>query len=508
MKNVSLIFIANFFIMSLMGQNIENKKTVLNHNIEFIADFMQKSTSNDQQTKILIDYVACLKHTLNHKESKNIKQSLDSTLSDDTYPDKYEYAYDAFGNYISFIEYSNGPSGIIPYSKKKYTYDNHHNLLTLEIFDYNQNHEWILHYNSESTYDINNNLSTHISWGSWEDKLSVNDKFEFLYNEDNLLKESLGYYWDETNNLWVNKRKTEIIYTENKDISESTDYAWDTNNNEWIWRRKTSYTYDNDYLTLKLYTYSYLPAYGHDYTYNDDNLLKTTIYFSVEDDININNYKSDYLYDDLSNLINQTDSVWNDNEWKAKTKKEYFFDDLINLTKVINYDTYNGNNELIYSYKQEYSYDNAFAYGDLLLPIVPENSPGIWFFTYNNDDELYYNHLKTETRYYTWNDETEEWGEPNKTFYYYSEHFVNNIDIIPSDKVNAYPNPTTDLINFEISKNSQNTLILLYDMQGQKVLEQNLNASNQISIKHLDAGLYFYTITQNNLIFSGKILKE
>jgi len=300
------------------------------------------------------------------------------------------------------------------------------------------------------------------------------------------------------------------IYNENKDISESTGYAWDTDNNEWIWRSKYSYTYDNEYIILKLYTYSFLTSYGYEYIYNDENLLGSSVIFFVEDNININKYKSDYFYDDLSNLINQTNYDWNEtnNDWKAKTRKEYFFDDLNNLTKVIYYDTYNNDNELAYGYKQEYAYDNTYTYEDLLLPIIPENSAGIWFFTSSNKPEVTNNHLKTETSFYSWNDETAEWRDPSEEYYYYSNHFVDNIAIIPSDKVNAYPNPTNDLINFEISNNSPNATVILYNIQGQKVLEQDLGNSKQISMKHLDAGLYFYKITQNNLILSGKILKE
>ena len=509
MKNVYLFFIASFLFTSVMGQSTKTQKDIANHNINLISDFMQTDVNNAEHQKAINGYIAILKRSLNHKDSKTLKQSLDSTLNDNAYPDKYEYLYDAFGNYITFIDYSNGPSGIIPYSKKEYTYDNQHNLLKLEIFDYNQDHEWVLHYESETTYDVKNNLTEHKSWGSWEDKLTVNDRFEFVYNEDNLLIESFAYSWNETNNLWLNKRKTENIYNENMDFSETTSYAWDTNN-EWIWRNKTNYTYDNDYLILKLYTYSYLPPYGYDYSYNDENLLSTLISFSVEEDININNFRSDFFYDNLSNLINQTNYNWNEtnNDWKAKTRKEYFFDDLNNLTKIINYDTYNNTNELAYGSKQEYTYDNTYTYEDLLLPIIPENSAGIWFFSSSNKPEVYYNHLKTQRSYYSWNDETAEWRDPSKTFYYYSDHFVDNIDVIPFDKVNTYPNPTNDLINFEISNNFKNATAILYNIQGQKVLEQGLDAGNQISIKHLDAGLYFYTITQNSIILSGKILKE
>lgn len=510
MKNVYLILIASCLFTSVMGQITKTQKDISNHNINLIGELMQLDINSPKHQKSIKGYIAILKRSLNHKDSKIIKQSLDSTLNDNTYPDKYEYKYDAFGNYITFIDYSNDPNGIIPYSKKEYAYDSHHNLLELEIFDYNQNHEWVLYYESESTYDVKNNLTEHKSWGSWEDKLTVNDRFEFVYNEENLLIESHAYSWNEASNLWINKRKSENIYNENMDISESTGYAWNTDNNEWIWKNKTSYTYENEDLTHKLKTYSFLPDYGYDYTYNDENLLSTMVNYSVEENININHYKSTYLYDDLLNLINQTNYKWNEtnNDWKAKTRKEYFFDDLNNLTKVIDYHTYNNDNELAYGYKQEYAYDNTYSYDDLLLPIIPENSAGIWFFINNNKPEVYNNHLKTQTSYYSWNDETAEWRDPNKTFYYYSDHFVDDIAIIPTDKVNAYPNPTTDLINFEISNSFQNTTAILYNIQGQKVLEQNLDAGNQISIKHLDAGLYFYTITQNDLIFSGKIMKE
>lgn len=75
---------------------------------------------------------------------------------------------------------------------------------------------------------------------------------------------------------------------------------------------------------------------------------------------------------------------------------------------------------------------------------------------------------------------------------------VDDFDL--SNKVNIYPNPTSDVINIQ----SQLTIdaVELYDVIGKKVLRTNQTQS--INISHLQTGVYFLKVTENE----GSLVKR
>jgi pullulanase/glycogen debranching enzyme len=80
----------------------------------------------------------------------------------------------------------------------------------------------------------------------------------------------------------------------------------------------------------------------------------------------------------------------------------------------------------------------------------------------------------------------------------------NEDNIVLSDKIFTYPNPTKD--NFQISTDTNH--IIIYDITGKKVKEfkGRFIANNTFSIKELENGIYFLTIDTTNSIL--KILKN
>lgn len=82
--------------------------------------------------------------------------------------------------------------------------------------------------------------------------------------------------------------------------------------------------------------------------------------------------------------------------------------------------------------------------------------------------------------------------------------------------VKAYPNPATDVVNFDIKTTQGRDLkIRLYDFNG-RTIGSPISVKNEseistavVSVNNLVSGVYFYTVTENNkVIFKDKIIKK
>lgn len=71
---------------------------------------------------------------------------------------------------------------------------------------------------------------------------------------------------------------------------------------------------------------------------------------------------------------------------------------------------------------------------------------------------------------------------------------------------NIYPNPTEDIIHFEL--NDKINLLELYDLSGQKLrIFQNIE-DNQVDISNIKSGVYILQVVCNNDKWTTKIIKE
>ncbi|WP_026110210.1 choice-of-anchor J domain-containing protein [Flavobacterium sp. WG21] len=82
--------------------------------------------------------------------------------------------------------------------------------------------------------------------------------------------------------------------------------------------------------------------------------------------------------------------------------------------------------------------------------------------------------------------------------------------------VQAYPNPTTDVVNVIVKTNTDKKLKLkFYDVSGHLLGNPvDINATQDVSttavpVSYLQTGIYFYTLTENNkVVYKGKIVKK
>lgn len=73
-------------------------------------------------------------------------------------------------------------------------------------------------------------------------------------------------------------------------------------------------------------------------------------------------------------------------------------------------------------------------------------------------------------------------------------------------KVNAYPNPATDVLNVTVEENAQ---LVIFDQAGRVLLQQAVQAGeNTLNIAELKAGFYTFRVTGAQKSGSGKFIKR
>jgi len=81
-----------------------------------------------------------------------------------------------------------------------------------------------------------------------------------------------------------------------------------------------------------------------------------------------------------------------------------------------------------------------------------------------------------------------------------------------NERINLYPNPANDIINFDFKSMSQDAELFIYNSLGQVVRQVNIDKGKpnvQVEIANLHNGVYFYTvIEESGKRTSGKFIKK
>ncbi len=85
-----------------------------------------------------------------------------------------------------------------------------------------------------------------------------------------------------------------------------------------------------------------------------------------------------------------------------------------------------------------------------------------------------------------------------------------NLSITENEKTNVvsiYPNPTNSILNLDLSNEIAVDKIVIIDITGKIVLQQNQNLA-QINLEKLEKGLYIIEVYSQNNKFTSKFIKE
>ena len=82
---------------------------------------------------------------------------------------------------------------------------------------------------------------------------------------------------------------------------------------------------------------------------------------------------------------------------------------------------------------------------------------------------------------------------------------------ITFNKVSIWPNPSNDIINIKIDRISGLSQIILFDIHGRSVFQENLNTESSnleysLNTKQFSEGIYFLKITNNGISHNQKII--
>ncbi|MCD4725686.1 MAG: T9SS type A sorting domain-containing protein, partial [Bacteroidales bacterium] len=273
----------------------------------------------------------------------------------------------------------------------------------------------------------------------------VDWKDEYSYDATGNLTEILSYYWNESTSQWVVGWKEECSYDAAGNLTESLAYDWEESTSLWV----------------------------------------------VD-------WKDEYSYDATGNLTEILSYYWNEStsQWVACWKDEYSYDAAGNLTEYLSYDWNESISQWVVDWKQEYTYNNSYSFDELLLPYYDD------FFI------LHFRHMLTESISYYWDDFVNQWILDYKGTFFYSEKNINNISDLSVMDIKIYPNPATEFVVFDVNSTSKTAIVEIFDINGKKVLHQELSDNKQISVSHLNRGLYMYKLIHNSTIYSGKIMIE
>jgi len=390
-----------------------------------------------------------------------------------------ESAYDVSGNRIQYIGYywqgTNGKWS--PQEKNEYAYSMD-NMTHHIIYNWNETYsQWIASCKEEYLYNNNGNMIQYIHyyWLDTAGQWIPGYKSDMDYEANNMLQKTFCY-WDETTNQWLNSQKTAFTYNAGNQKLSETDFNWDENNSLWISSSKTDYSYD---------------ANGRNTQYIDY-VRETNNWIAV--------LKTDYSYDTYGNKNQSLYSEWDDASglWIADYKYEYTFDSDSNLIQTSFHFWDKTGNQWCIVKKIDYDYNNSFSFSDLLLPHFCISEP--------QQVPLHFSHMINSANECIW-DRT-LWLPLYEYALYYSSQDITSVSEPNTASMKVSPNPVSDYLTVTLDKNYENARFELFDMQGKKVLTENVTNQGKVNVQELNPGIYYYNIIAGQERQSGKLIKN
>lgn len=484
---------------------------------------------------------------------------------------KDSYAYDSEGRLILAISYTrNTWDDEYIWFKDTASY-NAFGSLTLEAH-YTRQAEtdpWWLEYKTESFYDALGNDTLALNSGrDWDSGELVSSKRISVYNADTLWISSIDYSLDDSTGAWKESFKFEATYDSERNNIANTYYNWSEDTGSWVQTAKHESTYDAsgretssaDY-DFDVSTQVWVGSWRNEYTYDSSSnlILYVSFSWSIEDNRWVPEEKLSKVFDLNGLMTEYIVYSWSgdDNQWVAQFKRSQVYDPKGNRIEYVqhNWDnddrqwipvrresnTYDSNNNTIqashFSWnvvtvawdevsREELDFDNNSNLVHSLL-LSAKDSTGQWKsktrFDYAYDNAFTHDEIVTPYGWsgvepahmllnvvgVRWDSSTENWITSNLQDYYYSAFNSSSIPEIRLTSIMVYPNPAVDVVTIVTGQPSESFRFEMLDMQGRKVLSENLTGvRNQISIGELPGGIYLYQIIRNGEYSYGKIMKR
>ncbi len=534
----TLTFLSLFLAHFVMGQSeFPSPETFISKSIEkwqmtlpaeeqskiLLTDLAALHSSNIQKTttNILLDsinhyaYDELNDHFANTRQSmyryNEAGQLIEEVRSDDSslFPNrnKFNYLYDALGYRTQIIvsRWSYTQNEWQYDDKRIYEYDQQGNSLKFIYYEWDtENHDWQAQIRISSIYTPKNKLaklvheSFNASTKEWENMVQLISTYK-----EGIILQSVVYIWQTD---WIFAFKDEYEYNNDNLILYTT---YNCNTDSCLFNEQTKYNYNIDNALIEEIRYyweqtldSWQPTdkMVWDYDVNSTNVIKHLI---SEWDTDLSKWVPSLQYSSEFNSQNQRTSYitasWNEGKGIVvdDTKITYAYDEMNNLQHTISYN-WNKHSKIWEAFeKRQHIYNQAY---DCTAIVAPPH----FCDTHNT---IILQELK-----HTWNNN--DWLLSGQVDYHYSDPSL----VITSNSLNAtntinqtiqvYPNPSTDIVYFNLGKTQEPRLLQIYNLNGQELLVQKLVNQEPIDLGHLTSGLYFYRVVQKDIIYKGKIVME
>lgn len=473
------------------------------------------------------------------------------------YTNQYANSHDLYSSFRNIINYRWNPIADtwVSYSKTNNTFDSYGNI-TLRVDSIwrsinEQEPAWLIELMIESNVNAAGLISDYVvtNWyfNGISNNITTKNKGLFTYNDKNQKIMEVYQGWDFDGQIWKNRNKTAYEYNaDGKIITEFWYDSYDPGTMQWRLSRRVEsdynadgsqalnayYELDMETQTLKLTykTENRIDAYG-------ETVLEQNIQWNTYLKQEIINHKREKIYDEQRNLLSETyinsNLNWDGSMYHLEIegeKIENTYNTLGKLLTTIEY--YYANDGFVEDEKYEYTYhstypaavETEYAYSwDKSTSTWKKESKGVLTsnFEVTRDDmilpfgdegesrevKMYFNYMANELLQYRWSEVLSDWEEAGKALVYFSQSEFSSLDDVSAGNVVVYPNPVSDFISVRLDAGTIAN-ITLFDLQGRKLYESPVSNQSKIDLSGLEKGVYFYQITINKEIVSGKLLKK
>lgn len=435
------------------------------------------------------------------------------------------------------------PIGCEGFIKYYYQYDNFGRLIDLIYLDNeNQGCEYVdrkISFIYDGLNVIEKQYFKHIpEVEGWVNFL----KYDYIYNENDLLIDEKEFIWDELTSVWNQSRDDTYEYDSNDNLTEEVHNRWDEDINDWETFYKLVFEYDlyENVILYEMYRkeqseqqYEWNDVEINTYTYDSNNFLTENLFKKnwnneisdwefVMNTTFINNVNGNPIeelslkwnfiteawenykfiteeYNVNNNILERIYMVWEEDSWLNYLKNNYTYTTGFRLSERIN-QYWDINNE---EWKNDWREIRNYNEFDLIIERLSETwnpSDNSWFtdntaiYEYDTNLNLIYESSISFT------------GHGGYSNHYYSEHDIslNTNDNNLQNSVSIIPNPSSEFIAIKGLDNVEQ--ILFYDIGGKLIL--NTNNHKAIDVSNFQKGLYFVKIASEDSIIVKKFIKN
>jgi hypothetical protein len=344
-------------------------------------------------------------------------------------------------------------------------------------------------------------------WDNRDKHWEIYDNFKYSYTDNKITIKDYSY----NDLIGVKDFKTELTYDGDGNLILWIYYFLDFLSNEWTATQKKEYTYDvNGNLT----------------TYNE-----TFLYYSLI--MKKHEYENTYNAEDkLSSYI---DKEWDDTAklWVNSKMGEFNYDENGNNISFSDYVWQKADSQWINNEKLEFAYDDVGT-NISYISCRWEVTNRLWVNNYKEEyswdaaGDLIINTFSWDQYNSQWINETtkqftsdadgnilswvnhgrsnDQWLPIDSLAYYYSGEIPTLGSDIHDNQISVYPNPASNYVVFDLARVSESATVELFGMDGKKVLEQKLSLNKQVSVSTLTKGLYMYKVNNGERRYTGKLL--